>query len=33
MKYYCEESLENFNAWSGGKDTLDVLIEKMIVLL
>jgi len=28
MKYYCEESLENFGAWSGGKDTLYVLIEK-----
>lgn len=28
MKYYREESLENFEAWSGGKDTLDVLIEK-----
>ena len=28
MKYICECSLENFVAWSGGKDTLDVLIEK-----
>lgn len=28
MKYYVENSLENFDAWSGGKDTLDVLIEK-----
>lgn len=28
MKYYIEQSLENFNAWSGGKDTLDVLIKK-----
>ena len=28
MEYTIEESLENFNAWSGGKDTLDVLIEK-----
>ena len=28
MKYYVENSLENFPAWSGGKDTLDVLIEK-----
>lgn len=28
MKYYMEESLEDFGAWSGGKDTLDVLIEK-----
>jgi hypothetical protein len=27
MKYYIEESLDNFEAWSGGKDTLDVLIE------
>ena len=28
MIYQIEESLENFRAWSGGKDTLDVLIEK-----
>lgn len=28
MKYTNECSLENFEAWSGGKDTLDVLIEK-----
>jgi len=28
MKYYKEESLDNFEAWSGGKDTLDVLREK-----
>ena len=28
MKYYVETSLENFEAWSGGRDTLDVLIEK-----
>ena len=28
MKYICECSLEQFEAWSGGKDTLDVLIEK-----
>ena len=28
MTYTIDESLENFNAWSGGKDTLDVLIEK-----
>lgn len=28
MTYTIEESLENFNAWSGGKATLDVLIEK-----
>ena len=28
MKYVCECSLDNFEAWSGGKDTLDVLIEK-----
>lgn len=27
MKYYKEESLDNFEAWSGGKDTLDVLRE------
>ena len=28
MTYTIEESLENFHAWSGGKDTLDVLIDK-----
>lgn len=28
MKYYVEDSLENFEAWSGGKDTLDTLREK-----
>ena len=28
MTYTIDESLENFNAWSGGKDTLDVLIDK-----
>ena len=28
MKYYVETSLENFEAWSGGRDTLKVLIEK-----
>lgn len=28
MKYYKEESLDSFEAWSGGKDTLDVLREK-----
>ena len=28
MTYTIEESLENFDAWSGGKDTLDVLIDK-----
>lgn len=28
MKYVVEESLDNFEAWSGGKDTLDVLREK-----
>lgn len=27
MKYYVEESLENFNAWSGAKNTLATLIE------
>lgn len=27
MTYTIDESLENFRAWSGGKDTLDVLIE------
>ena len=28
MTYTIEESLENFDAWSGGNDTLKVLIEK-----
>ena len=28
MEYRVECSLEQFEAWSGGKDTLDVLIEK-----
>ena len=28
MKYYVETSLENFEAWSGGRDTLEVLIDK-----
>jgi hypothetical protein len=28
MKYVVEESLDNFGAWSGGKDTLDTLREK-----
>ena len=28
MKYIVEESLDNFEAWSGGKDTLDTLREK-----
>ena len=28
MKYVVEESLDNFEAWSGGKDTLDTLREK-----
>lgn len=28
MKYYVETSLDNFEAWSGGKDTLDTLKEK-----
>ena len=27
MKYYVETSLENFEAWSGGRDTLEVLID------
>ena len=25
MKYVCEDSLNNFKFWSGGKDTADVL--------
>ena len=28
MTYTIDKSLEDFHAWSGGKDTLDVLIEK-----
>ena len=28
MKIYSETSLDRFEAWSGGRDTLDVLIEK-----
>ena len=28
MKIYCEISLERFEAWSGGEDTLEVLREK-----
>ena len=28
MKYYVETSLENFEAWSGGRETLEVLIDK-----
>ena len=28
MKIYSEISLENFEAWSGGRYTLDVLVEK-----
>lgn len=28
MEYKIETSLHDFQAWSGGKDTLDVLIEK-----
>lgn len=28
MEYKVESSLWNFPAWSGGKDTLDVIIEK-----
>lgn len=28
MKYTVENSLERFDAWSGGKDTLETLIEK-----
>ena len=28
MTYTIDESLENFRAWSGGKDTLAVLIER-----
>ena len=28
MRYYVEDSLDNFEAWSGGKDTLETLREK-----
>lgn len=28
MRYVVEDSLDNFEAWSGGKDTLDTLREK-----
>lgn len=28
MRYYVENTLDNFEAWSGGKDTLDTLREK-----
>ena len=28
MTYTIEKSLEDFHAWEGGKDTLDVLIDK-----
>ena len=31
MKYTIEESLYDFKAWSGGKDTLDTLIEHDVV--
>lgn len=31
MKYTVEESLYNFKAWSGGKDTLDDLLEHGVV--
>lgn len=31
MKYTVEESLQDFKAWSGGKDTLDDLIEYDVV--
>lgn len=27
MKYTTEISMRNFNAWSGGKDTLETIIE------
>ena len=30
MKIISETSLDRFEAWSGGRDTLDVLIEKDI---
>lgn len=31
MKYTVEESLLDFKAWSGGKDTLDTLLEHDVV--
>lgn len=31
MKYTVEESLQDFKAWSGGKDTLDDLLEYGVV--
>lgn len=31
MKYTVEEDLQNFKAWSGGKDTLNSLIEYGVV--
>ena len=31
MKYIIEEDLQDFEAWSGGKDTLDVLWEYDVV--
>lgn len=31
MKYTVEESLQDFKAWSGGKDTLNDLIEYNVV--
>ena len=31
MKYTVEENLQDFKAWSGGKDTLDDLIEYDVV--
>lgn len=30
MKYIVEESLSNFDAWSGGKDTKDDLTEEQL---
>lgn len=30
MKYYVEESLRNFNFWSGAKDTADALTLEQI---
>jgi hypothetical protein len=30
MRYYCEDSLRNFNFWSGGKDTADALSYEQI---
>ena len=31
MKYAVEENLEDFEAWSGGRDTLDDLIKYNVV--